>query len=155
MSLSSNGYTKVFLTLLILLVIGVGFLGVQAWLGQTLLPGTRGSAPVSELHKLNDDIGPTVDLREFLVNIISEDNSHYLKTSITIELSNSEAQEELITRMPKVRDAVLLLTSNKTFEELYDLHGKKQLKAEVMLTINSIISSGEVTAVYFTDFIVQ
>lgn len=155
MSHTRNRRTAVFLTLLILVLIGVGFWATRTWLGQTLLPDNRAVAPVSETNKLNDEIGPTVDLREFLVNIISEDNSHYLKTAMTIELSSSAAQEELIARMPKVRDAVLLLISNKTFEELYDLQGKKQLKAEVMLSINSIISNGEVTAVYLTDFIVQ
>ena len=155
MSRTRKRRSAVFLTLLIVVLIGVGLWGARTWLGHTLMSGNRAIAPVSDTNTLSDDIGPTVDLREFLVNIISEDNSHYLKTAMTIELSNSAAQEELIARMPKVRDAVLLLVSNKTFEELYDLHGKKQLKAEIMLTINSIISNGEVTAVYLTDFIVQ
>lgn len=96
-----------------------------------------------------------VNLSEFLVNIISEDNSNYLKTSMTIELSNTDAQHELDKRMPQVRDAILMLLSNKTYDELYDLHGKKQLKAEITLTVNALLSSGDVTAVYLTDFIVQ
>lgn len=29
------------------------------------------------------EIGPMIDIREFIVNIISEDNSHYLRTSMT------------------------------------------------------------------------
>jgi flagellar FliL protein len=100
-------------------------------------------------------MGPMVDIREFIVNIISDDNSHYLRLSMTIELSSQAAHDELVTRMPQVRDAILMLASNKTFEELYDLHGKKQLKAELLIELNEMLTRGEAVAVYFTDFVVQ
>ena len=57
--------------------------------------------------------------------------------------------------MPQVRDAVLLLIGNKTYEELQDLQGKKQLKAELMNKINSFLQTGKVSSVYFTNFVVQ
>jgi flagellar FliL protein len=57
--------------------------------------------------------------------------------------------------MPQMRDAIILLISNKTFEELQDLQGKKQLKAELQSRINSILQTGKVTSIYFTNFVVQ
>lgn len=101
------------------------------------------------------NLGPMVDIGEFIVNIISEDNSHYLRTSITIELSNQASQDEITLRMPQIRDAILMLASSKTFEELYDVHGKKQLKAELLVELNEMLNRGEAVAVYFTDFVVQ
>jgi flagellar FliL protein len=101
------------------------------------------------------NLGPMVDVREFIVNIISDDNSHYLRTSLTIELSNQAAYDELNKRMPQIRDAILMLASSKTFEELYDVHGKKQLKAELLIELNEMLTKGEAVAVYFTDFVVQ
>ena len=100
-------------------------------------------------------LGPMVDVREFIVNIISDDNSHYLRTSMTIELSNQAAYDEIIKRMPQIRDAILMLASSKTFEELYDVHGKKQLKAELLIELNETLTKGEAVAIYFTDFVVQ
>jgi len=99
--------------------------------------------------------GPLVNIGDFIVNIISEDGNHYLRASITIEATDSKRAEEVNRRMPMVRDAVLMLISNKTFEELYDMHGKKQLKAELLLEINSILSNEGAAAIYFTDFVVQ
>jgi len=99
--------------------------------------------------------GPLVNIGDFIVNIISEDGNHYLRASITIEATDSKRAEEVNRRMPMVRDAVLMLISNKTFEELYDMHGKKQLKAELLLEINSILSNEGAVAIYFTDFVVQ
>jgi len=101
------------------------------------------------------EIGPMVDIREFIVNIISDDNSHYLRISMAIELSSQDAYEEMMLRMPQIRDAILMLTSSKTFEELYDVHGKKQLKAELLIELNEMLVKGEAVAVYFTDFVVQ
>lgn len=101
------------------------------------------------------EIGPMVDITEFIVNIISDDNSHYVKAALTLELDSELAKEEANKRMPQIRDAILLLVGNKTYEELQDLQGKRQLKAELLSKINSFLQSGKVKSIYFTDFVVQ
>jgi len=110
--------------------------------------------PVPELDQ-SPAIGPMVNIEEFIVNIISSDTAHYVKASLTVELSNEQVKAEVEQRMPQMRDAVLLLIGNKTFEELQDLQGKKQLKAELISKMNSFLRSGKVTSVYFTNFVVQ
>ena len=110
--------------------------------------------PVPDLNQ-QADIGPQVNIEEFVVNIISGDTPHYVKASLTVELTNEEVKGEVEKRMPQMRDAILLLISNKTFEELQDMQGKKQLKAELTSRINSFLKTGKVKAVYFTNFVVQ
>jgi len=110
--------------------------------------------PVPEIT-VSQEIGPMVKIEEFIVNIISEEGRHYVKASLTIELDKEEVLEETNKRMPQIRDAILLLVGNKTFEELQDLQGKKQLKAELISKINTFLQSGKVKAIYFTDFVVQ
>jgi flagellar FliL protein len=100
-------------------------------------------------------VGPMVNVDEFIVNIIGEENSHYVKASMSFEMTTAAAVEEATSRMPQIRDAVLLLIGNKTFDELQDLQGKKQLKAEITSKVNSFLQSGQVKAIYFTDFVVQ
>ncbi len=110
--------------------------------------------PVPEIT-VSQEIGPMVKIDEFIVNIISEEGRHYVKAALTIELDKEEALEETSKRMAQIRDAILLLVGNKTFEELHDLQGKKQLKAELVSKINSFLQTGKVKAIYFTDFVVQ
>ncbi len=110
--------------------------------------------PVPELSK-SAEIGPMVDIEEFIVNIISEDATHYVKASLTVELTNEEVKEEVTKRMPQIRDAILLLLGNKTYEELQDLQGKRQLKAELLSKLNSFLQTGKVKSIYFTNFVVQ
>lgn len=151
---SSSRYRFAALALIALLT-----LGLAAWwiyykgFGQ-FASTPRNSAEVATVTK-QAGLGPTVEIREFIVNIISEDNTHYLRTSMTIEMSSENAREEMNQRMPQIRDAILMLISNKTFEEVYDLHGKKQLKAELLHKINEILTRGEAVSVYLTDFVVQ
>ncbi len=101
------------------------------------------------------DIGPMVEIKEFIVNIIGTDAPHYVKASLSLELDRMETVDEVNKRMPQIRDAILLLIGNKTFEELQDIQGKNQVKAELKSKINSFLKTGKVNNVYLTDFVVQ
>lgn len=100
-------------------------------------------------------IGPMVEIKEFVVNIIGEDATHYVKASLSLELDKDSTVDEVNKRMPQIRDAILLLISNKTFAELQDIQGKNQVKAELRSKINSFLKTGSVNNIYLTDFVVQ
>jgi flagellar protein FliL len=141
---------------LVLLIAGGG----GAWYFLRNKPAPEGEktagqqVPVPALGQ-HAQIGPMVNIEEFIVNIISGDAAHYVKTSITVELNNEDVKAEVEQRMPQMRDAILLLIGNKTYEELQDLQGKKQLKAELQNRINSFLTTGQVISIYFTNFVVQ
>lgn len=141
--------------LILLLGIGGGlffFLKPEPVSEEEADPGLK--VPVPEISQ-STEIGPMIEIKEFIVNIISEDGRHYVKAALTLEINKEEAREEVTKRMPQIRDAILLLVGNKTYEELHDLQGKKQLKAELVSKINSFLQDGRVRAIYFTDFVVQ
>jgi flagellar FliL protein len=143
--------------IILVLLIGGGVAGFFLLKKEPAVPEDKdpgSSVPVPELTQ-GAAIGPMVDIEEFIVNIISADSSHYVKTSLTVELTNELTREEVENRMPQVRDAILLLLGNKTYEELQDLQGKRQLKAELKSKINSFLQAGKVKSVYFTNFVVQ
>jgi len=100
-------------------------------------------------------IGPTIAIETFIVNIVDRDDNRYLKASLTIEFDTPEAQLEATERMPQLRDTILLLVGSKTFDELRDLQGKLQLRAELMGRINELMTGGKATNVFFTDFVIQ
>lgn len=141
---------------LLLLVGGgvAGFLLLSKSKAPEEAPDPGKDVPVPEITQ-KTDIGPMVDIGQILVNIISEDTNHYVKASITLELTSEDVKEEVTKRMPQIRDSILLLVGNKPYQELQDLAGKRQLKAELTSKINSFLQSGKVQAIYFTDFVVQ
>jgi flagellar FliL protein len=156
----SGGKKKLFLIIGLIVVVLLAGAGTAAFFLLKKEPEPKESkdpakhVPVPDLNQ-QADIGPQVNIEEFIVNIISGDTAHYVKASITVELTNEEVKGEVEKRMPQMRDAILLLIGNKTFEELQDLQGKKQLKAELTSKINSFLKTGKVKAVYFTNFVVQ
>lgn len=140
--------------ILLLIIAGAAFFFLKPAPAPIEEPDPGLDVPVPEIT-VSQEIGPMVEIKEFVVNIISEDGRHYVKAALTIELNKEEVLEETTKRMPQIRDAILLLVGNKTFEELHDLQGKKQLKAELVSKINSFLQGGKVKAIYFTDFVVQ
>lgn len=100
-------------------------------------------------------VGPMVNIDSFVINIIEEKETRYLKAAVTLELDNLLAADEVKLRMPQIRDSILLLVGNKTFGEVRDLQGKLQLRAEMLDKINSLLQAGKVQQIYFTDFVVQ
>lgn len=142
---------------LIVVLIGVGaglffFMKKDPQQEKPADPGMQ--VPVPDLNN-RSAIGPMVDIEELIVNIIAAENNHYVKAAITLELTNEIAKEEVVRRMPQIRDSIILLMSSKNYDELQDLQGKKQLKAELASKLNAILQSGSVKSIFFTDFVVQ
>jgi flagellar FliL protein len=137
----------------VVLLIGIG-VGVFLFMGGE----EEKVSPEQEQAKLEmqaKQVGPMVNIDTFIVNIIDDEESRYLKAAITLELSTPEGAAEVTERMPQIKDAILLLVGNKTFGELQDLQGKIQLRAELLNRLNSILVKGKVKRIYFTDFVVQ
>ncbi len=145
----------------VLLLAGVGagayFFGASRGAAASAAPAdpavAAAAAAAAEAEAGN--LGPLVELKDFIVNILDQQDTRYLKASLTLELTSPETAAEVEQRMPQVRDAVILLIGSKTFGELSDLQGKLQLRAEMGAQINKFLKAGKVKNIYFTDFVVQ
>lgn len=102
-----------------------------------------------------ESLGPIVMLDTFIVNLAGAGGRNYLKFEIGVELSAAEMEEELNNKMPQLRDAFLMLISSKTYEEVATTEGKLVLKDELLIRLNSFMTSGFVKNIYFTSFIIQ
>ncbi|MGM0453286.1 MAG: flagellar basal body-associated FliL family protein [Thermodesulfobacteriota bacterium] len=101
------------------------------------------------------DLGPLVEMEDFVVNIRHNDTSRFLKVGISLEAKDKASKQAIANRMPQIADAVLLMAGNKRFDEIKDLQGKMQLKADLLARIQELSGKGEVVNLFFTDFVVQ
>ncbi|MEZ4483702.1 MAG: flagellar basal body-associated FliL family protein [Syntrophotaleaceae bacterium] len=118
-------------------------------------PAVQAAAPSSPAAPAQGTIGPMVEIEPFIINILDDQGTRYLKAAITLETDNDPVVEEINQRMPQIRDAILLLVGNKTFSELADLQGKLQLRSEIRERLNKLLAGGRVQKIYFTEFVVQ
>jgi len=100
-------------------------------------------------------IGILWPMEPFIVNLIDNGGERYLKTAIQLEVSQQDTVAELEQLKPKLRDSILDLLSAKSYNDLMDMGGKQRLRDEIVLRLNSFLTTGKVDRVYFTELVVQ
>ena len=140
----------------------------------TLLAGGGGGAwwfmkaktpqdPKAATQKKNEPEKPPIYIRldAFPVNLKKVDaEGHLLQVAIQFKVEEPKAEAAVKLRMPEIQNALLLLLSNKTQEELSTVEGKQKLSSDIVSQVNQIIHAKEptkdgVVGVYFTSFVMQ
>lgn len=101
------------------------------------------------------NVGPMYPLDQFVVNLLSESGSRYLKMELNLELSSELLTVEIDQKKPLIRDIIIRTLTSKTYEDVSTAKGKERLKDEIVGKLNEIIRDGYIKNVFFTDFIVQ
>lgn len=96
-----------------------------------------------------------VSLPTFLVNLADPLGRRYLKLTMDVEMRDKDSAEKLQKNESKVRDAVILLLSSKTFADLSSMQSKMALKEDIVRRLNGIVGGSTVLRVYFTEMVVQ
>ncbi len=100
-------------------------------------------------------IGPLYPLNPFLVNLLNENESKYLKVSLDMELSDRKLLLQIDKKKPLIRDIIIRVLSSKAPEQIDTVEGKERLKNQLKYKINKILENGKITNIFFTDFIIQ
>jgi len=142
--------------LLLLLVIG----GLVAYFLLTSSNPKKNQQPTQQQikkHKVNalTKMGPIYPLDPFTVNLVSSNADRYLKCKIDFELDSPALQKEINQKLPAIRDMIISILSSKSVEEIQTAQGKQKLKDEIKRKVNSILTTGEIRNVYFTEFVIQ
>ena len=96
----------------------------------------------------------TVPMTPFVVNLADANVRRYLKLVIEVEAAPGGA-DLIEANQAKIRDALLMLLSSKTSQDLNTLEGKILLRKEIVDRLNQTLGQSKVARVYFTDFVIQ
>jgi len=99
----------------------------------------------------------------FIVNFVYKDTLRYLQMNLSVMSHEPKILEQVTHHMPAIRHRLIMLISNKTFNELNGEDSKEALREEMLLEIRNIIQAeqnkthnpGRVEAVYFTGYVMQ
>jgi len=145
----SGGKKKLIFILIPVLLLLIGGAGAYFFLTHKKKESTK------QMVVAPQKLGVMYDLGSFLVNLADKNANTYAKVSITLELSNQKVEQEVVKRLPIIKDAVINLLSSKTYDEIRTPEGKEELRLELIKRINAILVTGGVQNIYFTQFIVQ
>jgi len=104
---------------------------------------------------VRQSLGPIYTLDTFIVNLADKGGKRYLRVSIDLELQNPEMQIEIVKRLPQVRDSILMILPSKRFDDISSMDGKVALRGEILETLNGFLTQGQITKIYFKEFVVQ
>lgn len=132
-----------------------GYFAMDMFMGEDETTAAEGGAD-AEQAAADEEPLTVLALEPFIVNLADPSGKRYLKLALTIDCKNEETKQMLENRMPKIRDSILLLLTSKEYSQIYPVDGKIRLRNEVLQKINAALGgTGEVHAVYFTEFVIQ
>jgi flagellar FliL protein len=80
----------------------------------------------------------------------------YVKTTMTLEYESSkELDKELEENTYELKDSVIKVLRNTSSSSLQNPQATQNLKKSLLEEINSSLSNGKITGLYFEEFIVQ
>lgn len=148
---------------LLIIILAVALLagGGAAW---WFLKAKQPAGPKNAAQKAADAAKPPIytqldkELTTGLARFDAEDR--YLQVEIKIKIANEQVATKITERAPEIRNALLLLMTSKTSEDLKTVEDKLLLATEMAAQINKVIGSTKpetdgVLGVYFTTFILQ
>ncbi|SDB99458.1 MULTISPECIES: flagellar basal body-associated FliL family protein [unclassified Candidatus Frackibacter] len=118
-----------------------------------MLKQLGGGIKTTEAKRSVTKLGPTHKVGDFIVNLAG--GSRYVRLNLSLEVSNEEVISELKKRKPQVRDAIISILRNKEQDDINSQAGTRDLREEIRKSLNKFIPKGEVTNVFFTEFVVQ
>lgn len=98
-----------------------------------------------------------VTLEQFTVNLTTPGSAgaKFVRVNIALELPSPEAETEITSRMPQVRNTIIDLFNSKRPGDLATAEGRDYLKEEILTAINAFMVNGKVRGVFFTSFAVS
>ena len=115
----------------------------------------EGKAPEGKAPAEKAEYGFMFPLDPFIVNLAGSGGSKFMKVNVSLKMSAPEVHLELRKNILKIRDSILFLLSNKSFEDIDSFQEKSKLEDEIMVHVNKLLTTGQVNGAYFTEFIIQ
>ncbi len=132
-----------------LLLVGGGLVAYVLFTDEPLVGKETQASQVASKNVVNMPLEP------FLVNLADKESRRYLKLKVELEVKNEEAAKELEKSMPRIRYALILLLSSKTYLDLASSQGTEQLKQEIKQKVTSLPGGNKISDVFFTEFVAQ
>lgn len=111
-------------------------------------------SPDRQVQSSQAEFGPTYTLGDFTVNLAGSGGYQFIKSSIVVEVTTDEVIKELEKRSPQVRDVIISIMRNAQISEIEDPEAKA-IKEKLQSNLNTILNTGKISHVWFTQLVVQ
>ncbi|MCK4257447.1 MAG: flagellar basal body-associated FliL family protein [Halanaerobiales bacterium] len=101
-----------------------------------------------------EELGPTFEMGEFVVNLSGTRGYRFIKTNIVVEVEKDSTKQILEQRTPQLRDAINEILRSQQSEDIED-PTLVNLKLQILERINQILVTEKIKSVWLTEFVLQ
>jgi flagellar protein FliL len=94
-------------------------------------------------------------IKDMIVNPAGTNGTRFLLTTVGIEVSTPEAQQELEKKEVQVRDLLNSILTSKELADLVSIEQREVLRGEISKRVGEMLKTGKLRNVYFSKFIIQ
>lgn len=92
---------------------------------------------------------------EFQVNLADPGTRRFLRMKIDLAYDDRGLNSEIQEREAELRSNIIAVLRSKYVEDLEEPGGMENLEQDLLKTINGVLHTGEVRAIYYKEFIFQ
>ena len=147
-----GGKKILFLIIILVVIAGLaagGFFGYKMFIARD--DGGGGENAGKEVKKGGKTSLFPID--PFVVNL--SEPGRYLKVTMQFELAPGVDERVINEKIPVLRDIIITLIGNQTYEYAASAEGKIQLKEDILLRTNRLFGKEVFQNLYFTEFVMQ
>lgn len=91
----------------------------------------------------------------FTANLADAGQARYIRTSITLEYTDNKIVDEIGIKKHRLNDIIITTLREKSAKDLDSPEKTQELKNELLEKINAELDKGELSGLYFNEFIIQ
>jgi flagellar FliL protein len=157
---SSGKKDSIIILVVLLINMGaMGFFGYYFWqkhkkdeLAQKAKDAAAAAlAPKTDEKSENSYTVKVVRFESLITNLEGDNGRREVRLSLEAKCEGDGVLDEINRIKPKIRDALITLITSATPEEVTTAQGKEELKKKILEQINSMLTHGKLTEVYFTE----
>ena len=94
------------------------------------------------------------ELGELTTNLASGGEKKYVKVNIVFELNDKSLEKEIKEKLPVLSDRIIVLLNSKKSDDL-SAENRAKLKNEILSNLNTVLTTGKLEDIYFSDLVMQ
>jgi flagellar protein FliL len=99
-----------------------------------------GGEGVAAAHEDAHRTPPTfLPLDSMVVNLADPGGNRFVQMAITLQLDEAKTGEDIKVYMPSIRNGILMLTSQRTAEQILQVQGKEELARDIVKEISRVM----------------
>ncbi len=92
---------------------------------------------------------------DIIVNPADTDGKRLLLTSVGLDVAKQEMENDIKTREPMVKDAIISTLSSKSIDQLDDSAYRDTMKTQIITELKRLMPNVAINNIYFSKYIIQ